>query len=50
MDVWEEDLERSGVQEWREIVHDREKWRDIVMEAKTHRVVPEEEDEKEVFK
>jgi hypothetical protein len=35
LDVVEEDLERLGVQEWREVVQDREKWRDIVMAAKT---------------
>ncbi|KAL4082680.1 hypothetical protein QTP88_029740 [Uroleucon formosanum] len=37
MDVVEEDLERLRVQEWREVVQDREKWRDIVMAAKTLR-------------
>jgi hypothetical protein len=37
LDVVEEDLERLGVQEWREVVQDREKWRDIVMAAKTLR-------------
>jgi len=33
----EKDLEKLGVQEWREVVQDREKWRDIVMAAKTLR-------------
>jgi hypothetical protein len=37
LDVVEEDLERLGVQEWREVVQDREKWRDIVMAVKTFR-------------
>lgn len=37
MDVVEEDLERLGVQEWREIVQNHEQWRDIVMAAKTLR-------------
>jgi len=34
LDVVEEDLERLGVQEWREVVQDHEKWREIVMAAK----------------
>lgn len=44
----EEDLERLGIQQWREIVQNREKWRDIVMAAKTLRKysVPEEEKER----
>jgi len=33
----EGDLERLGVQEWRKVVQDREKWRDIVMVAKNLR-------------
>lgn len=33
----EEDLERLGVQEWMELVQDREKLMDIVMVAKTLR-------------
>jgi hypothetical protein len=37
MDVAEEDLKRLGLQEWREVVQDREKWRGIVMAAKTLR-------------
>jgi len=35
----EEDFEKLGVQEWRELVQDRKKWRDIVMAAKTLRVL-----------
>jgi hypothetical protein len=35
MDVVEEDLKRIGVNDWRNIIHDREKWREIVMAAKT---------------
>ncbi|KAL4098346.1 hypothetical protein QTP88_022976 [Uroleucon formosanum] len=34
MDVVEEDL-RIGNEDWRNIVHDREKWREVVMAAKT---------------
>lgn len=47
MDVVEETLERLGIQEWRKVVQDREKWRRIVMAAKTHREyeVPEEEED-----
>ena len=33
--VVEEDIER--LEEWKEVVKDREKWRDIVMAAKTLR-------------
>lgn len=39
MDFMEEDLERLGVQEWREVVQDGEKWRDVVIAAKTLRVL-----------
>jgi len=35
MDIVEEDLMRLGVHDWRELVQDREKCRDIVMPAKT---------------
>ena len=35
MDVVEEDLKRIGVNDWRNIIHDREKWREVVMAAKT---------------
>ena len=37
LDVVEKDLEILGVQKWRKGVEDREKWRDIVMAAKTLR-------------
>jgi hypothetical protein len=37
LDVVEEELERFEIQKWRELVEDREKWRDIVMAAKTLR-------------
>jgi len=41
------DLGSLGVQEWSELVQDREKWRDIVMAAITLReyYVPEEEED-----
>jgi hypothetical protein len=35
LDVVEEDLEIFGVKEWNEVVLDHEKWRDIMMAAKT---------------
>jgi len=35
LDVVEEDLKAVGVQEWKEIIQDRERWKDIVMAAKT---------------
>jgi len=35
LDVVEEDLNRMGVQDWRELVQDRDKWRDLVMAVKT---------------
>jgi hypothetical protein len=37
---WKEevgDLQVLGVRRWREMVIDREKWKDIVREAKAHR-------------
>lgn len=37
LDVVEEDLDRTGVQEWRDLARDREKWRDLVMTVKTRR-------------
>jgi hypothetical protein len=37
---WNEEVERDlqvlGVRRWRELVTDREKWRDIVRQAKAH--------------
>jgi hypothetical protein len=37
---WKEEVERDlqvlGVRRWRELVTDREKWRDIVRQAKAH--------------
>jgi len=37
---WKEEVERDlpvlGVRSWRELVADREKWKDIVRQAKTH--------------
>jgi hypothetical protein len=37
---WREEVERDlqvlGVRRWRELVKDREKWRDIVRQAKAH--------------
>ena len=35
LDVVEKDLEDLGVQDWREIVQDRDKWSDLVMAAET---------------
>ncbi|KAF0755684.1 Uncharacterized protein FWK35_00034142, partial [Aphis craccivora] len=35
MDVVEESLKREGVNDWRNIIHDQEKWLDVVMAAKT---------------
>lgn len=35
MDVIEKDLERIGMTNWRNIIQNREKWREIVMTAKT---------------
>lgn len=35
LDVVEKDLEDLGVQNWREIVQDRDTWSDLVMVAKT---------------
>jgi hypothetical protein len=32
----ERDLEVLGVRRWRELVADREKWKDIVRQAKAH--------------
>jgi hypothetical protein len=32
----ERDLEVLGVRRWRELVIDREKWRDIVRQVKAH--------------
>jgi hypothetical protein len=34
LDIIEEDLKTVGVKEWKEIIQDREKWRDIVLAAK----------------
>jgi hypothetical protein len=34
IDVVEEDLKRIRVNDWRNIIHDREKWREVVMAAK----------------
>ena len=37
---WEEEVERDlqvlGVRRWKEMVADREKWKDIVRQAKAH--------------
>jgi hypothetical protein len=33
MNVVEKDLEDLGIQDWREIVQDREKWSDLLMET-----------------
>lgn len=35
LDVVEDDLKTVGVKEWKENIQDREKWRDIVLAAKT---------------
>ncbi|VVC24148.1 Hypothetical protein CINCED_3A003752 [Cinara cedri] len=35
MDVVEEDLKRIGIDDWRNIIHDGEKWRGVVMATKT---------------
>lgn len=37
IDVAEEDLRRIRENEWREIIHDRERWRDVVLATKTLR-------------
>jgi hypothetical protein len=45
MDVVEENLKRIVVNDWRNIIYDREKWREVVMVAKTlveYPVKPEE--------
>jgi hypothetical protein len=34
MDVVEEDLKRIGVNDWRNITHDQEKWHEFVMAQK----------------
>jgi len=35
MDVVEKDLEWIGADDWRNKIHDREKWREVVIAAKT---------------
>lgn len=35
MDVVDEDLKRVGENGWSNIIHDREKWCEVVMAAKT---------------
>ena len=35
LDGVEEDLHRMGVQDWKELAQDRDKWRDLVMAVKT---------------
>jgi len=35
LDAVDENLNRMGVQDWRKLAQDREKWRDLVMEVKT---------------
>lgn len=47
----EEDLNRVGVQEWSELAHDREKWRDLVMVVKTLREYygPDKEEEEDLL-
>jgi len=35
LDIIEEVLKTVGVKEWKEIIQEREKWRDIVLAAKT---------------
>jgi len=35
MDVVEEDLKMIGVNDWRNIIHNREKWREVIMAVKT---------------
>jgi len=48
---WREEVERDlqvlGMRRWRELVADREKWKDIVRQVKAHwAVVPMEEENK----
>ncbi|KAE9523651.1 hypothetical protein AGLY_016203 [Aphis glycines] len=35
LDLMEDDLYRMGVQDWKELAQDRDKWRDLVMAVKT---------------
>jgi len=35
MDAVKEDLKRIGIDDWRNIIHDRQKWREVVIVAKT---------------
>lgn len=51
MNVVEEDLSRLKVQEWRKLVEDRDKRREIVMAAKTlrERETPEEEEKRRII-
>jgi len=52
---WKEEVERDiqvlGMRRWRELVIDREKWKDIVRQAKSPQwaVMPMEEEEEEVI-
>lgn len=51
MDVVEKDLERIEVINWRNIVQNREKWREVVMTAKTlvEQYKPKEEGEQQYY-
>jgi hypothetical protein len=37
IDVVEKDLKSLGIEDWREVVQDRDRWRSVVMAAKTLR-------------
>jgi len=37
IDGVKEDLKKMGIEDWHEVVQDREKWQDIVVTAKTLR-------------
>jgi hypothetical protein len=49
---WREEVERDlqvlGMRRWRELVEDKEKWKDIVRQVKAHWAVVPMEEEKEV--
>lgn len=48
MDVIEEDLKRTRANGWRNIIHDREKWREVLMTVKNlvEQIKSEEKDKR----
>jgi hypothetical protein len=46
----EEDLQRMGVQNWKELAQDRDKWRDLVMAVKTLKEFLEPYEEEEEYR